>query len=164
MINYAMKFRAYIFIIYGVFVVSSGFSQSWKQYPYLPDGSLITFPNDEGHHSDESVEWWYTSGHLTGSITGNKYSYIVSYFHYPALGYDGFRILNLSNDDTGEFFTETAPLRYDILSEDSLNIRAIISQDITETWTNQINAFNQRIPFNYTISAESQDGATSHHL
>lgn len=154
-----MKFRVCIFIIYCVFVVSTGFSQSWKQYPYTPEGSLISFPADEGHHNGENVEWWYTSGHLTGSSTGNKYSYILSYFYYPALGYDGFRIMNLSNDDTGEFFTETAPLRYDILAEDSLNIKAIISQDITETWTNQTDLNGQIIPFNYSISAESENGS-----
>ncbi len=63
-----MKHRIYLFIIYYVFAVSSGFSQAWKQYPYLPEGSLISFPADAGHHTGENVEWWYTSGHLTGAV------------------------------------------------------------------------------------------------
>jgi len=154
-----MKKRFYFFLFYLVFSASVCIAQSWKQYPYTPNGSMISFPGDEGHHKDENVEWWYTSGHLTGSITGNKYSYIVSFFYYPALGYDGFRIMNLCNDVTGEFYTETAPLRYEIVSEDSLNIKATITSSITETWSNRTNVNDKMIPFDYSLYAQSEDGS-----
>lgn len=53
-------------------------AQTWKNYPYAPQGSLITFPADEGWHPSEPVEWWYTCGHLTGDSTGNSYSYMLT--------------------------------------------------------------------------------------
>ena len=61
----------------------SSFSQDWKSYPYNPVGSQISFPNDEGQHIDEPIEWWYSTGHLTGNASGTNYSYMLSYFYYP---------------------------------------------------------------------------------
>ena len=69
-------------------------SQSWKTYPYHEAGSVLNFPEDEGAHPDEPIEWWYTNARVTGLETGTEYSFMLTYFHYPVLGFDGFRILN----------------------------------------------------------------------
>jgi len=74
-------------------------AQSWNIYPYNPVGSKISFPADEGRHSSEPSEWWYTSGHLTGSSSGKHYSYMLSYFYNPISIFDGFRIFTLSDDE-----------------------------------------------------------------
>lgn len=137
------------------------FAQDWKTYPYTPAGSLISFPMDEGRHSTEPTEWWYTSGHLTGVSTGNNYSYMLTYFYNPVFLFDGFRILNLSNDDIGLFFVETAAVNYNILATDSFNIEANIFQGGTETWHNKIDSFGNTLPFEYQISAVSANGALS---
>lgn len=154
-----MKFRYYSYAIFLLFSVSQGFAQSWKNYPYSPEGSFISFPDDEGRHNEEPIEWWYTAGHVVGSVTGNHYSYMLTYFYYPAYGYDGFRILNLSNEDTGQFFNETSPLYYSEMAIARLNIKAIISQDITESWTNKTNDDGKMIPFEYSLSATAAHGA-----
>lgn len=132
-----------------------GYSQSWKNYPYAPEGSMISFPEDEGWHPDEAIEWWYTAGHATGINTGTRYSYMLTYFYYPAYGYDGFRILNLSNDDTGEFIAETTAVNYDVIAEDSLNIMAVTMGNIVESWTNKTGPDDRMVPFEYLLSAES---------
>ena len=135
------------------------FSQSWKTYPYTPAGSLLSFPADEGRHSSEPIEWWYTCGHATGMTTGKHYSYMLSYFYRPLSIFDGFRILNLSDDDLGLFYTETKALNYNILASDSLNIQATIFSGGTETWHNKTDITGNSLPFEYEISAASSYGA-----
>jgi len=137
--------------------IHPGIAQGWKQYPYAPEGSQIVFPSDEGRHPDTSIEWWYTAGHLTGDSTGTAYSFMLTYFYYPALGYDGFRILNVANEATGEFFAETLPLQYDIMAQDSLNIHANTSGDTIEYWVNKTDDNGQMIPFEYSVYAESDN-------
>lgn len=133
------------------------FSQDWKTYPYTPDGSVISFPMDEGWHAEETTEWWYTTGHVTGSVTGKKYSYMLSYFYFPAGFIDGFRILNISDDDNFEFFTSTEFVTYNSLATDELNINANILSGGTETWTNKLDGANNPLPFQYEIEASSDD-------
>jgi len=151
--------KQFFFLICFLSYVSSGFAQSWKIYPYTPEGSLISFPDDEGRHTMEPIEWWYTAGHLMGSSTDTQYSYMLSYFYYPGYGYDGFRILNLSNDNTGQFFSETVAVNYDVMAEDSLNIVALTMGGITESWANKTGMDDKIIPFEYNLSAEAVNGA-----
>ena len=142
-----------IFVFFSIFICKS---QTWKTYPYTPDGSLISFSKDEGQHISESVEWWYTNGHLKGQTTGNNYSYILSYFYYPYLGFDGFRILNVSNDSTGEKFFNTSPLKYNILSDENLQIQASSAfLPKTENWKTKDDGNNNLIPFEYSLNAAS---------
>ncbi|HCC69840.1 MAG TPA: hypothetical protein DEQ09_01605 [Bacteroidales bacterium] len=131
-------------------------AQDWKQYPYEPGGSLIFFPSDEGRHPDEPVEWWYTTGHLTGETTGRTYSFMLSYFYSPVSSFDGFRIFNICDDESGMFFTDTKPLVYSTLSTDSLNIVADLYNAGTEHWHNMVDTYGSAIPFTYVLSAESQ--------
>ncbi len=139
-------------------------AQDWKTYPYSPEGSILTFPNDEGRHASEPVEWWYVIGHVVGEETGTNYSFMLTYFYADQPPYNGFRILNLSNDDTGEFYDETQPLVYDILSEDSLNIKAKIGFNPffptgIESWKNKVDEKGRAIPFEYSIEAKAANGA-----
>lgn len=141
--------------------VFSGIAQDWKVYPFVPEGSLISFPKDEGRHPDEPTEWWYTSGHLTGETTKTHYSFLIIYLFSSRTEFDGFRILNLSNDDTGEFLTETLPLTYSVLSTDSLNIQAKVFSRGEEYWQNKTDQAGKSLPFNYILSAATDRNALS---
>lgn len=154
-----MRFIYHLFALSILFIFSPAYSQSWKVYPYTPGGSLLSFPEDEGRHVTEPIEWWYTAGHLTGDVTGNEYSFMVSYFYYPLYGYDGFRIFNLSNENTGTFYKDTNPVIYTELGTDSLNIHATVYPDISEYWQNKSDVSGYMIPFEYSLSTSSQEEA-----
>lgn len=130
-------------------------SQSWKTYPYDPAGSQISFPKDEGRHTATSIEWWYISGHLTGATTGKEYSFMLTYFHYPKFGFDGFRILNISDDNAQILYSDTKTVNYDVMSTDSLHIVADVFNGGTETWVNKTDNNGKKIPFEYEIEANS---------
>ena len=149
-----MKFKFYIFIA-AVLASQIGYTQDWKVFPYKPPGSIISFPADEGRHNAEPIEWWYTSGHLTATISGKTYSFMLTYFYYPASVFDGFRILNITDDATGKFYQDTKPVNYTSLSTDHLNIHALVYQGAAETWSNKMDANNKLIPFEYAIKASS---------
>ena len=85
------------------------------------------------------MEWWYMAGHLKGESTETAYSFMLSYFYYPAtiqgIEFDGFRVLNLTNDHTGEFFSETQPVTsYQDLALDHLHLDVQLFNGITESW------------------------------
>lgn len=132
------------------------FAQNWKVYPYKPDGSLLTFPNDEGRHNGEPIEWWYTAGQLT-AISGKTYSYMLTYFYYPALSFDGFRILNITEDATGKFYSETKPVHYTALSNSQLDVHASVYQSDDEEWVTKKDVNDNLVPFEYSIKAASSD-------
>ena len=134
-------------------------AQDWKTYPYNPAGSLVSFSQDEGRHTSEPIEWWYTSGHITGQTSGKSYSYMLTYFHYPANIFDGFRILNITDDETGTFYQDTQPLNYTTLSTSQLEITASMFFGGTETWVNKRDASNTIIPFEYVLSAFASFGS-----
>ena len=50
----------------------STYAQSWQTYPYHEPGSVLDFPDDEGAHPDEPIEWWYTNARVTGLETGTE--------------------------------------------------------------------------------------------
>ncbi|HWB62673.1 MAG TPA: lipocalin-like domain-containing protein [Chitinophagales bacterium] len=137
------------------------YAQSWKTYPYHQTGSVLNFPRDEGYHPGEVVEWWYTNAHITGDSTGTDYSYMLTYFYYPTFGFDGFRILELSNETTGQFAQETQPCHYPTLSQDHLEIGANvgISGSTHEQWTTLKDSLNNLVPFQYHINATGSSGA-----
>jgi len=137
------------------------FPQEWKTYPYQPSGSVLNFPEDEGFHFDESTEWIYINGHVTGKNTGNEYSFMLSYFYFPAHGYDGFRIFNLANETSKQFHDESLPCIFESVAEDSLNIIAAVGYSTihTEEWITLTDSSGKMLPFQYHISAESQAGS-----
>jgi len=134
-------------------------AQEWKQYPYTPEGSLISFPADEGWHPAEEVEWWYIAGYLEGTASSTPYSFMLSYFYYPSTyltyEFDGFRILNISNDQTGVFHTHTMILNYQDLATDQLHIDARLFDDIQEHWYHKEETDGTLIPFEYELWASS---------
>ncbi len=135
-------------------------AQSWKIYPYSPQGSLIEFPRDEGYHPSESVEWWYANGHFTGEISGHQYSFMVSYFHRPAFIFDGFRIFQLTDETTGVSYSQTLPCNYPVLAVDSLHIYAsFISGNPSEEWVNQVDSYGNMLPFEYELNASMSNAA-----
>jgi predicted secreted hydrolase len=146
------------FIVTFILASLNSVAQDWKAYPYQPPGSLLSFPKDEGRHAGEPVEWWYTAGHLTGASSGKTYSYMLTYFYYPAASFDGFRILDITDDATGKFYQETKPVRYSKMSNSQLDIEAAVYSGDDEEWTTKRDADNQLIPFEYSIKAASSAG------
>ena len=150
----------YILLIF-MFLCLQANSQEWKSYPYHPEGSRIGFPGDEGFHPGESTEWWYINGHITGESTGDYYTFMISYFYEPIYIFDGFRIFNLCNETTREFYDETLPCDYESIAEDSLNIIATVGYPTThyEEWVTQTDSGGTMKPFQYHIAAISENGA-----
>ena len=134
--------------------------QAWKTYPYHEEGSVLYFPEDEGYHAAEPIEWWYTNARVKGQSTGTDYSFMLTYFSYSVLGFDGFRILNLANEDTGDFYDETQPCNYPLLAEDHLEIGASVGLGGNpESWVTKTDGQGNLIPFEYHISASGAYGA-----
>src|ERR1035437_331476 len=121
-----MKKTILMLLLFTIPPIFSGFNlsaQTWKTYPYHQPGAVLTFPNDEGYHPGEVVEWWYTNAHVVGSVTGKEYSYMISYFYYPTLGVQGFRIFNVADENSGQFLKHTDPMNYPTLAQDHLELR-----------------------------------------
>lgn len=152
-----MKFIYFILIV-TTFLSQYSYSQDWKTFPYTPAGSAVSFPKDEGRHSAEPIEWWYNSGQLKGVNSGRTYSYMLTYFYYPASGFDGFRILNIADDASGKIYEETRPLHYTTLSTTHLDIQAAVYNRANEHWSNKTDGNGKLIPFEYTIKAASAAG------
>jgi len=114
---------------------------------------------DEGWHPDEAIEWWYIAGHLEGTTSGTPYSFMLTYFYYPGdtfgVSYDGFRILNVGNDLSGEFHTETMLLNYLDLDTSKMHIDALLYNDVSEYWFHKEVVDGTLIPFEYELSAFS---------
>lgn len=148
-----MKLRILLFLFCALLSALS-FAQDWKVYPYTPSGQ-VAFPVDEGRHASEPIEWWYTAGHVIGQTSGKSYSYMYTYFHYPQSGFDGFRILNITDDDTGTFYQDVLPLNYTTLSTTSFDIEANVFLAGVESWRNKRDGSNQPIPFEYELFAST---------
>jgi predicted secreted hydrolase len=153
-----MRFK-FISISIFVLLTTVSYAQDWKTYPYTPSGSQVSFSLDEGRHASEAIEWWYTSGHITGETSGKSYSYMLTYFYYPASIFDGFRILNITDDATGAFYQDTQPLNYTTLSTTKLDIAASMFFGGTETWTNKLDTASAPIPFEYNLYAFAAFGS-----
>ena len=141
-------------------LVSFSNAQSWKGYPYHQNGSVLNFPRDEGYHPGEVVEWWYTNAHVTGDSTGNSYAMMFTDFYYPTLGFDGFRIFELSNETTGAFLTETTPCRYSTIDTNHLHI--VANTGLTgsghEEWKTLDSAGILK-PFQYNLKGSMANGS-----
>lgn len=148
-----------LFLIVNILFISSINSQSWKTYPYHQSGSLIYFPQDEGKHTEEPTEWWYLTGQVIGETTGTHYSFMLSYFHYEYAGFDGFRILNLSNEDEQIFYPDVLPVFYSLLASDSLHIQTTPPGGEPEIWVNKTNTDGTIIPFEYHVEAAQEFGS-----
>lgn len=151
-----MNFKTTLIVLISL-ITSLSFSQVWKTYPYEPIGE-IAFPLDEGRHAGEAVEWWYTSGHFTGDTSAKAYSFMLTYFYYPQtfgpFSFQGFRILNITDESTGAFYQDTQPVNYSTLSETDLNIGTTLFSG-TEFLRNKLDINDNRLPFQYELSASS---------
>lgn len=153
-----MKIKLLSFLLLTT-TISSLSAQPWKTYPYHQPGTLLYFPEDEGRHPAEPMEWWYTNGFLTGQTTGNAYTFMLTYFYNPFLTFDGFRILNIANETTGLFFPETQPCNYPVMSQNNLHINAALPGGVNEEWSTRQDSVGNLIPFEYHLNAQSQNGS-----
>ena len=84
--------------------------QNWQTYPYTPENTVLSFPVDDGKHSDDitNTEWWYTNLHVIGSAPGYKvYDVMLCYFNRPI----SMRIFNIAMPGTGVFHTNVINLQ-----------------------------------------------------
>ena len=149
-----MKLKTKLLILF-LFSSLCCVGQDWKTYPYTPAGSLVSFPVDEGRHAAEPIEWWYVSGHIVGETSGNEYSFMYTFFSYPDSGFDGFRILNITDHSDGSFYQDVKPLNYTILSTTGFDIEADIFLGGIEFWRNLEDGSNNPIPFEYELFAST---------
>lgn len=152
------KYFMFTSLVIVLFSINTAAQEDWKTYPYHQQGSVIDFPKDEGWHRQMPVEWWYTTAHVTGDSTGTEYSFMLTYFYYPPFSFDGFRIFNIANETTGEFFPETLPYLVRVRAEDHLNIKVFVIGGSQEEWITLRDQDNNLIPFQYHITAHSQYG------
>jgi len=151
--------KRFLFIMLGMLLLHSTiFSQAWKTYPYHKENTLLYFPQDEGRHPEQPDEWWYFTAHLTGNNSGLEYTVMIVWFYSPSLGFDGFRIFNLSEIDNNEFYSETLPCSYPVLAQDSLNLQALTLSGNTESFVNLTDSNGKALPFQYHINAFQNHG------
>jgi predicted secreted hydrolase len=153
----AMRMKT-VLVTMAALICINQYAQDWKTYPYFPAGSLISFPSDEGRHAGESVEWWYTSGHLTGLNSGNNYNYMLTYFYYTDTPVDGMRILILCNETTGEYYSNTSFISYPVLSTDHMELQALLPTASTEYWKTIKDTADNLIPFEYELKSAASFG------
>lgn len=159
--------KKFPFILLCTLLVQLSFAQSWKNYPYHEDSTVLTFPNDEGYHPGNNVEWWYTTGHVTGDSTGNDYSYMLTFFRFDTtilgMTFQGFRVFNLANDDAGTFFPETLPVStYSTLAQTHMEIKAPVGfllQTHNEEFVTRKDSAGNLIPFEYHVQASQANGS-----
>jgi len=156
-INYK-KMKKSIFTIIFIVLINTIYAQEWKKYPYSPDKSKISFPIDEGYHSAEPTEWWYTFAHLKGQTTGTDYTMMLTFISRDTLIFNGLRIFNLSNENTGEFYHDGKPFTYTFNSKEHQEINALVL-DHNESWITKKDSLGNLIPFNYNLNAKSPFGA-----
>mgnify|MGYP000097238780 FL=1 len=88
------------------------------------------------------------------------FSYMLSYFYYPQsfgpFSFDGFRILNVTNETTGAFYQDTQPVNYSNLSTTDLNIATTLPTG-AEFWKNKVDGSTNSIPFEYELQASSSN-------
>ncbi len=137
------------------FTIHFIFSQTWKVYPYHEQGSVLNFPQDEGWHQPEPIEWWYTTAQVTGSTTGHKYDVMLTYFDYPQFGTDGFRIFNIADENTGQFYKQTSPCNYLVNSQTHQEISALPFGGTTEEFSTLKDSVGNLIPFQYHVKADA---------
>jgi predicted secreted hydrolase len=144
-----------IITVFILLVVSSQFvfSQAWKTYPYHQSGSVLNFPQDEGWHPPEDIEWWYTTAQVTGSTTGHKYDVMLTYFDYPQAGYGGFRIFNIADENTMQFNKQTSLCNYPVLSQTHQEIHALPIGGSLEDFSTLQDSVGNLIPFQYHVKA-----------
>ena len=151
-----MRFSFFIFSF--LFITINVYSQDWKKYPFTPEGSLISFPIDEGRHVEEPTEWWYFFAHLKGEESGNEYTVMFAFFYRDTLFFDGMRIFNITNESTGDFYPDFKLLNYVNNSSDHLEIEANLF-DHTENWVTKQDSAGNLMPFEYNLQAKSSIAA-----
>lgn len=129
------------------------FSQSWKTHPYHQQGSVLNFPLDEGWHPPEPIEWWYTTAQVTGITTGHKYDVMLTYFDYPQFGSGGFRIFNIADENTGQFYKQTSQCNYPINSQTHQEISSLPFGGTSEEFSTLKDSVGNLIPFKYHVKA-----------
>jgi len=136
------------------FLNIAAFSQTnWQTYPYSPQGSVLTFPADDGMHTaaNTTTEWWYLNLHLIGSAPAyKKYDVMLCYFGSPAT----MRIFNVADPVSGTFHTDVNQTPFVLTKqvghwELTYDIPLLISD--YSHWTYPTDS----IPYSYIFHAES---------
>jgi len=128
---------------------SNGQEADWKQYPYYPTGTLISFPLDEGAHDTAifPIEWWYVNFHLIGNDTGNEYGSFVAFYKIQTSMMDKkeVRIFSISDIEAEKNYTNTK-IGTLTASSDYLNLNfAYITNDYKKTEQSSTGAISSNL-------------------
>ena len=112
----------------------------WKNYPYQPPGTNITFPDDEGSHNEEyKIEWWYANFHLTGLTTGTEYGSFVAFYLIQSNIFENLEIRLFSISDLAEEETYTnSKVGTLVASTDHLDLEFIYFNECPEYITHKV--------------------------
>ncbi|MBI5219541.1 MAG: T9SS type A sorting domain-containing protein [Bacteroidia bacterium] len=145
--------KIYLIAIFSFFCATNIFCQyNWMAYPYTPQNSVVSFPLDDGKHTDLNTltEWWYINLHLIGSAPAFKqYDVMLCYFSKPAT----MRIFNIADPVSGVFHTDVNKTPF-VFSQQAghweltYNIPFLISDN--SNWTYP----TSNTTFSYTYHAE----------
>ncbi|UCB51721.1 MAG: T9SS type A sorting domain-containing protein [Candidatus Zixiibacteriota bacterium] len=126
----------------------------WHQYPYVPPGTSIWFPQDEGKHNPATsypIEWWYVNFHLTGQSTGREYGSFVAFFKIPPM-----RLFSISDLHQEETFTDANCIGLLTADDSKLDLHYVDQVFEPDYWRNMSYCTGGLHPFTYRFYADAQ--------
>jgi predicted secreted hydrolase len=131
----------------------------WQEYPYVPSGTSIWFPEDEGKHDPlltYPIEWWYVNFHLTGRTTGREYGAMVAIFK------DGpMRLFSISDLYQQQTYTHADLPGVLVASTSELDLHYTDQIGDPDIWRNMnyvaadLNCNGNLMPFTYRLAVDA---------
>jgi predicted secreted hydrolase len=131
----------------------------WHRYPYVPPGTSIWFPEDEGKHNPfltYPIEWWYVNFHLTGRSTGREYGAFIAVFK------DGpMRLFSISDLYQQQNYTHADLPGFLIASTSELDLRYTDEIGDPDIWRNMnyvaadLDCDGGLMPFTYRLAVDA---------
>ena len=125
----------------------------WHKYPYVPPGTSIWFPEDEGKHNPfltYPIEWWYVNFHLTGRSTGREYGAMVAIFKDGAM-----RLFSISDVDSQQTYTHSDLPGILIASTTELDLRYTDEIGDPDIWRNMTFCTGGLHPYTYRLKVDA---------
>jgi predicted secreted hydrolase len=125
----------------------------WHQYPYVPPGTSVWFPRDEGKHNPATtypVEWWYVNFDLTGQSTGREYGAFVAFFKIPPM-----RLFSISDLHQEKTFTDANFIGLLTADDSKLDLHYTDQIGEPDLWRNMSFCTGGLHPFTYRLYADA---------
>ena len=125
----------------------------WHQYPYVPPGTSVWFPQDEGKHNPAGtypVEWWYVNFDLTGRSTGREYGAFLAFFKIPPM-----RLFSISDLHQEKTFTDANFIGLLTADDSKLDLHYTDQIGEPDFWRNMSFCTGGLYPFTYRLYADA---------